>query len=325
MMHRTALAVVLSLVVALAAPAAAASLGAVGSADGPSAASGTIVAQTQENNTTENDTDTVQPGEQLAGVVSVQGAEVSGEVEERAFGHRIAAARSNASKASVVADETGSLETRLDELAAEKQALQAKYENGTITTGQYKARMAKLVAETRTIERLLNTTAATATTIPADDLKAAGVDVQKIDMLRTNAKNLTGPEVAAIATEIAGKNVGKAPPGLQNRTPGVPGNVTVGPPGNVSTGQGNGPGNGQAGSGGGQDGAPDNVTNGNGTEAPGQGNAPGNVTNGNGSAPVNGSAPGNASDNGTDASSLLVNEQSFVERIWTDAVSWLLH
>jgi hypothetical protein len=73
-----------------------------------STASGTVDARSvQENETTDNESENeTSPGAQLAGVVGVQGAEVTGSVEQRSFGLQIAAARSNASKASVVANQS---------------------------------------------------------------------------------------------------------------------------------------------------------------------------------------------------------------------------
>ena len=323
----TALAVVLTLVVAFAAPAAASSLGysAIPSGDA-TADAGTANSVAQENNST--DSDSVQPGEKLAGVVSVQAAEVSGEVEERAFGHRIAAANSNRSKAAVVASESSELESRLSDISAEQESLKEKYENGEISKGQYKARTAKLVAEARTIQRLLNTTASTAEALPADDLKANGVSVESINDLRATAKNATGPEVSEMAKEIAGNDVGKTPPGLSNKTPGnastggpgnsagdTPGNGSGGAPGTGSAGTpgngqpGNGsvgtPGNGQPGNGSvgtpGND-TPVNETLGNGTAGNGTTGLPGNA---NGSNSGNSSAPGNSGNSSNVTLSLL--------------------
>lgn len=284
----TVLAVALTLAVAFATPVAAGTLGLSGASDGTDAVVGTAQSATPENNTTasnnESDNGSMAPGAKLAGVVSVQGTEVSGEIEHRALGHRMAAARSNASKASVIASQSSELSTRLSDIRAQQQTLQAKYENGTISTGQYKARMAKLVAEARTIQRLLNTTADAAAGLPNAALEAKGVNVTAIETLRTDAKNLTGPEVAAIAQEVAG-NRSANPPGLGNGT-GGPGAGPGEAPGN-GPGSGNGqpadPGNGSQG--------PANESSRNATNStPGQGNGPP------GNGPPGNSTPGNGTN-----------------------------
>mgnify|MGYP003851738053 CR=1 FL=1 len=164
------------------------------------------------------------PGERFAGVVGVQQADVEGEIEARAFGQRVAAAASNRSAAGVVAGEVDDLEARLDELDAEVVALERAHENGTVSEGQYRARLAKLHAKQRAVERRLNQTSAVARGLPAEALEANGVNVTAIRTLRSRAGNLTGPEVAAIARTIAGKNAGKGvgdPPAfVENRTRG---------------------------------------------------------------------------------------------------------
>lgn len=207
--------------------------------------SGTVTAlSVQENETTENETadneteNETAPGAQLAGVVGVQGAEVTGEVEQRSFGLQVAAANSNASKASVVANQSEQLEDRITELQAEKEALTEAKENGTISEGKYRAKMATLSAKISTLQRLTNSTAETASGLPAEALEAKGVNASNIQRLKTSASNLSGPEVAAIARNISGPpaNITAGPPG--NVTTGPPENITTGPPENKTTGPG---------------------------------------------------------------------------------------
>lgn len=313
MMNRsTVLAVALTLVVAFAAPVAAGSLGLAAASGGQQPTkSGSVLAATAQDNSTENgsvapqnnstDNDSLSPGAKLAGVVSVQGAEVSGEVEERTFGRQIAAARSNSSKAGVIAQESETLQTRLTEIQTQQETLREQYQNGSISTGEYKARMAKLAAQSRTIQRILNRSAEEAGTLPEAALREKGVSVDSINELRANASNLTGPEVAAIATEVAGPNVGKTPPGLRNKSAGfpgnggpgagTPGNGTPGNGGNVSVGN---PGN----TGNGSNGPPGDVGNGNGDGGNVSAGNPGNVSNG--TTPGNGNGTvGNGTNPGT--------------------------
>jgi hypothetical protein len=202
------------------------------------------------DNGTENDSEnaSMPAGARLAGVVNVQAAEVEGEVQERSFGVQMAAARSNASKASVVASQVGELNETLAELQDRKRSLVEAKQNGSISQARFRAEMAGLAAEISTARRLSNTTAESAEGIPAPDLEAGGVNVTAIQRLQTSASNLSGPEVASIARDVGGVsgNSSEGPPsGLGNDDrPGagdVPGgaagnNVTVGPDGNQSVG-----------------------------------------------------------------------------------------
>lgn len=312
----TVLAVALTLAVVFAAPVAAGSLMANGSVgESGTAKTDTSLTALQQNNSSENNS--ISPGAKLAGVVSVQGAEVSGEVEHRAFGQRIAAANSNAAKAAIIAEQSQDYEARLDEIRTKQQALRAKYENGTISTGQYKAQMAKLAAEARTIQRLLDTSTEVATKIPAETLAKKGLSVDSIAELQANAKNLTGPEVAQIAIEIGGKRSGTNPLGFGNGSSGglgpVDDNTSIGGPGPVNAGNGgdSNPGNGSGvGSGNGVPGNGDNVT----SDTPGPGNGtPGNGTSGN-------DTPGNGTDlnisvDGTTVNTTLSTTDSTVETL----------
>lgn len=151
----------------------------------------------------------IAPGEQLAGVVGVQAAEIRGEVDSRAYGIRVAKAASNDSKAGVVASQLDDVEQRLTDLEQRQRSLEQARANGSLSDGQYRARMARLAAETQTVERLANQTNATAQTLPAATLEANGVNATAIDTLRTRASELRGPEVAAIARSIAGQDAGK--------------------------------------------------------------------------------------------------------------------
>ncbi|ACV46898.1 MULTISPECIES: hypothetical protein [Halomicrobium] len=148
------------------------------------------------------------PGEQLAGVVSVQGAEIDGEVETRAYGIRVAQSESNDSKAAVVGQQMADIEQRLDDLEQRRETLTAARENGSMSEGQYRARMARLAAETRTAERLANQSNETAQTLPAETLEANGVNATAIRTLSDRANELRGPEVAAIARSIGGAGTG---------------------------------------------------------------------------------------------------------------------
>ncbi|POG55385.1 DUF7096 domain-containing protein [Haloferax marisrubri] len=197
---------------ALAAPAG--PMGTTAAATDASAAA--PVAQTTANDSATNDTagndsaasSETLPGQRLSAVIGVQGSETDGELERRTFEARFAKANSNASKAAVVATQVETVRERLTELEQRRDRLEAQRENGTLSEGQYRARLTQTVADIERTRSMLNQTADAASTVPAGDLSARGVDTAELDRLRTNASELTGPEVAEIARELAG-NPGK--------------------------------------------------------------------------------------------------------------------
>lgn len=170
---------------------------------------------TQTNDATNNST--VAPGERLSGVVSVQQAELDGEVQTRAFDIAFERADDNASKAEVIARQSSNLETRVAELEERKATLTEARENGSISDGEYQARIASLAAETETTKQLANRSSAAAERLPADVLESKGVNVSAIQTLATRAEELTGPEVQEIARRIAGDDQGEADRGADER------------------------------------------------------------------------------------------------------------
>lgn len=223
---------------------------AVAADDAPAIGDDVVVAQTEttdENDTDVNETDDNEtatdepsPGAMLAGSIGVHQAEMNGEIEARSFGHQVAAAATNDSKAEVLNLTHERVEERLSEIESEKAAVEAAYDNGTISESQYQARMTVLNAKTAQIERMTNETERTAGTLPNETLEANGVNVTAIHQLRDRAHNMSGPEVSQMARQIAGNHVGApmGPPENVTRGPaaGMPGgsgdNATMGPGGN---------------------------------------------------------------------------------------------
>lgn len=177
-------------------------------------------------NETADDNASVAPGERLSGVVGVQKAEIEGEVDERAFGIRVAQAASNDSRAEVVRGQLGDIEQRLDRLEQRKQELDRN--RGNMSEGRYRAEVSELATQTRTAERLANHSENVSRGMPANVLAANNISVENIQMLRERAHNMTGPEVAEMARGIAGPGFG-SPPG--DRGPGeMPGRHGQGGP-----------------------------------------------------------------------------------------------
>lgn len=158
----------------------------------------------------ENETRT-SPGERLSGVVGVGAAEIDGDLESRSYERSLGENRSDEERADAIAERLDRNAERLDEIEARQNELEELREAGEISEGEYRARIARLTAETRAIERTTNRSASAAEEVPREQLEARGVDAERVETLRTRAKDLSGPEVSEIAREIAGPNVGGAP------------------------------------------------------------------------------------------------------------------
>jgi len=165
-------------------------------------------AGTAQSNATNDSNGTVAPGERLSGVVGVQEAEIDGEVDSRSFGLAVARAADNESKAALIAARVNETERELGNLSERREQLREARQNGSMSQGQYAARMAELAARTQNVERTANDTANASRGLPADLLESKGVNVTAIETLRTQARNLSGGEVSEIARSIAGDRRG---------------------------------------------------------------------------------------------------------------------
>lgn len=193
------------------------------------AVSGTSAVDAQESPPTDGNVDgneSITPGERFSGVVSVQEAEIDGDIESRIFGIQVAKADSDNARAAVVAERHQHNEQRLAELDGRLSNLEQARDNGSMSYGEYAARSAVVHSELQNVERSANETAEVADGLPNDTLKANGVTPEAIDTLRNNASEMSGPEVADLARSIAGPNIDRA---LPERTgPPTRGNETAG-------------------------------------------------------------------------------------------------
>lgn len=204
-MRRT-LAALLAVVVVVGTAATVPAVGAVVSssdAQPNTAPQATTTAQTQSDNATDANA-SISAGERLAGAVGVQEAELEGEIGSRSFGLAVARAESPERRAALVAERLNETDRELSALQERRERLREARRNGSISQGEFAARMAELVTRGRNVERTVNQTANVSRGIPDDVLASKGVNVSAIGRLRADARNLTGPEVAEIAREIAG-------------------------------------------------------------------------------------------------------------------------
>lgn len=157
------------------------------------------------NQSTATDANTsVAPGERLSGVVGVGKAELDGEVESRAFGLAVARADSDEARAALIAAKVNETHERVANLSERRAALRDARANGSISQGEYAARIAELAARSQNVERAANESAEAAEGLPDELLQSKGVNATEIEDLRENARELSGDEVSEIAREIAG-------------------------------------------------------------------------------------------------------------------------
>ncbi|MFO8114974.1 MAG: hypothetical protein R6U01_06360 [Halorubrum sp.] len=217
----------LVVVIALVGVAGVVAAGPVGTAvaqDDPVAAN-----ETSEGNETEaaNGTD-ISPGEQFSGVIGVQRAEVTGEVESRAFEVGLNRTETPEARADLVVEQLNRSEERLAEVERRQRELRERRDAGELTPGAFAARMAETSARAETVEREANRSAEVASGLPESVRADRGLSEERLGQLRERAGNASGPEVAAIARGVAGTGVGgplasdrRGPPGDMGDGPGA--------------------------------------------------------------------------------------------------------
>jgi len=179
---------------------------------------------------TTNESDTAGMGTQLTAFAQSSSAAANDSVENGMWQARFD--QTNASEqAQLVTNRTGTLEQRLAQLQDRNESIQAQYENGTLPETAYVAQQSQLSARIAALQTAINDT--------DDAAMQAGVNASRLDALRQNASELSGPQVAAVARGLGGGPPADRPGGPPNET-GPDGNETTpggppdeaGPPGN---------------------------------------------------------------------------------------------
>jgi hypothetical protein len=179
-------------------------------------------AQATDENDSENDTRNDSAlGADISSFLQSNVAETDGAVENGMWSAAFDGTENQSVRERLVERRTNELRDELAELHAEKEELLAEREAGNISETAYKARISRLAGQINALEASINATSSRAQTIDSD--------VEELNSLRTEAKNLSGPEVAAVARNVSG--VGN-------------GNDGQGPPDNPGNGNGNGADNG---------------------------------------------------------------------------------
>lgn len=233
MNRRIALLVAVVALVGLAGIAAAGPVGSVVAQDDADTADGDTESDGVEST---NETTDISPGERLSGVIGVQNAEVSGEVESRAFEVGLDRATTDEERADVVVDRLDRSEQRLVDIEERQQELRERRDAGELSEGAFAARMAETSARAEQVKRGANRSTDVARGLPEEVRAERGLDEERLNELRDRAGNASGPEIAAIARGVAGNDVGgplaQHRRGAPNGTPGGSGGPgDGGPPG----------------------------------------------------------------------------------------------
>lgn len=154
-------------------------------------------------------------GAAVSTFMAASAAQTGGSVENGMWVAAYANASDNATRRGLVESRVGALDGSIAELRAERRAVQTAYRNGTINRTTYQARLATIAGQL----------AALGESIEATDERgrAVGVNTSRLATLRTQARELGGGAVSAIARNLTGP---RAPPGQS----GVFGDGPRGPP-----------------------------------------------------------------------------------------------
>lgn len=159
----------------------------------------------QEGEETDERSDEPTMGEEVSSFMQSSSADTDESVETEMF----VTAYENADderRQEIVTDRARTLEGKLDQLRSEREELRER--GSELNDTAYSARMSRLAVRIGALERAIDETEPRAA--------EAGVDRETIDQLRTETSNLTGPEIAAIARELAGVD---APRGSSDDAP----------------------------------------------------------------------------------------------------------
>jgi len=243
-------------------------------ADAAAQADETTATATGTNATEDDGNDSAAFGNQMTAFMQSSASETTDTVESGMW--TAGFERANESEqARLATQRTGTLETRLDRLRAQNRTLTERYENGTINHSVYVAQSSRLSGRIAALRTSINDTDRAT--------QRAGVNRTRLDTLRTDARNMTGPQTAGVARGVVAG--GQGPPDDRGGGPDASRGNGVGPKNettNVNRGAGDDPGqpnpaddeNTSAGAGNATDGSTDDETSDDGAN-PGNGNGAG--------------------------------------------------
>ncbi|MFB6360633.1 MAG: hypothetical protein ABEH59_04860 [Halobacteriales archaeon] len=157
-------------------------------------------------------------GQSISSMMQASLAQTAGSVENGMWAAAYANASNASEKRALVQRRASRLNRSLEELRAERAALQAGFRNGTINRTTYLVRLSRIVGRLASLSEGIEET--------IERGAAVGVNQSRLQELRSRARNLSGPAVSRLARNLTGGQ-GPGPAGLFDRGP--PGQA--GPPG----------------------------------------------------------------------------------------------
>ncbi len=170
-----------------------------------------VVEPSIEGETNESDTEM---GDEIGSFMQVSAAQTSGEVDRGMFGASFDQA---ADREQVIQDRIDELEAEYDDLEARADSLDNASDDRPEPARQ--AQLLRLAVQLDSFNQSVTDAETRA--------EAAGVDVDQLEELRTNASELAGPEVAEIAQGLAGID---SPGHADEERPGGPDEADDSPP-----------------------------------------------------------------------------------------------
>jgi hypothetical protein len=193
-------------------------IGAVGSIAPASDGAGAVQANGTDNATT----DTASLGTRISSFMQASTVEADSSVEAGMWAAEYNRTDSG-ERPAVVESRIDRLERRSERLRDRMSRLQSRHENGTVPRVAYRAQASRLTAELGALDESINET--------SDKAQSVGVNTSQLDRLKTEVRNLSGQEVAAVAQDLGvGRPDHAGPPDDVSSSRNTTGDDQPGPP-----------------------------------------------------------------------------------------------
>lgn len=176
---------------------------------------------TSAANASPNGTNETSLGTDISSFMQSSAAEVEGAVESGMWSVAFNDTGNRSVQVKLVERRTAELRSQLADLRERKEELLAEREAGNVSETAYRARIGRLVGRINALNAAINATESRADVVDAD--------VEALESLRTDARNLTGPEISSAVRGVSGVDVETVAPGPPDDA-NASKNETTGPP-----------------------------------------------------------------------------------------------
>lgn len=172
-------------------------------ADAPATDARFAAAQSNDS-AAQNDSENSSLGGDISSFMQSSAAEIDGAVETGMWSAEFNATSDRSRQQRLVERRTDELRTELNDLQERREALVAERDAGNVSDAAYKARIGQLLGRINALKSAINATEPRA--------RQVDTNVDALQMLESDAQNLTGPEIAAVARNTTGVGNGNGPP-----------------------------------------------------------------------------------------------------------------